>query len=848
MKATESTLQELLGGQKQYQVPLYQRTYSWSTPELTQLWNDLTALSEDYRAGGTGSHFMGSLVLAPSPAISPAGVQEWLIVDGQQRLTTFSVLLCAIRDHRALVDAEQRARIDDLFLINKWNRDAGRYKLLPTQADRDEYLACVDGTPEGVRGEGVAAAYRWFHAALSTMARGDDPLDLALLERVITTGLSFVVITAHADDNVHRIFESLNNTGVRLTQADLLRNYFFMRLPSRGETVYRSVWLPMQTLLSSEELELLLWLDLVLRGDPRAKRNDLYRAEQHRLNKVHNENALEGELAELARRARHLKVILDPGREPDPAVRTRLEHLDAWGSQTAYPLLMHLLDLRDRDQISSAEVAETIGCVESFLVRRMLVGRATNNLNRILSAAASEMPHDRPVPEAVRLYLSGPRKYWTTDAQLRASLATHNFYWTGRATQRAQVLRWLEESYATKEPVRLDGLTIEHVLPQTLNAEWTEVLAQDLVDEATPEDLHAVLVHTIGNLTLTGYNAELSNNAFGTKRHLLAESGVAMNRDIARNDRWGRAQIQHRSAELTERIIALWPGPVDGMPPDELPLWTVMDEILTALPPGVWTTYGDLAEVIGSHPVPVGVRIATTPTPNGHRVLTAQGTISPQFHWYEPGRKDDPVDVLSAEGIKFDEQRHAHPSQRFTAADLADLVGIERDPDTIDATAGHPNAERAAQFQEQLQRQGTPAAAATNHLLAEWRHLGGQVDYGRSAESSAILYYLPYRHRGHILWTAVVYPLIGTLEFSFQHLKSKEPFTDPAVRELLRLKLNTAPGVEIPAAKIGLRPSIRIEQLQDETTRLGIIDAWRWLVATAAADRPHAEASDPMDS
>ncbi len=841
MQATETTLQELLGGQKQYQVPLYQRTYSWGTRQLSQLWDDILALTADYDAGRNGSHFIGSLVLAPSPSLQPT-LQEWLVVDGQQRLTTLSVLLCALRDHLAVDVPEQRERIDELFLINKWRPGLEHYKLLPTQADRDGYIAVLDRRVDAGKGEGVGAAYRWFRAALLAASQLEEPVDLGLLERAITGGLSLVVISAHAQDNVHRIFESLNNTGVRLTQGDLLRNYFFMRLPSRGPAVYHSLWLPMQELLSAEELELLLWLDLVLRGDQRAKRTDIYRAQQQRLDMVAGEPALEAELVELARRARHLKTILDPSSEPDPQIRQRLQRLGAWGSQTAYPLLMHLLDLRERQALGATETAEAMLYLESFLVRRMLVGRSTNNLNRVLSAVVAEMPIDRPVPEAVRHYLSGQRRYWPTDAQLRSAVRSHNFYWTGRPAQRALVLRWLEESYASKEPVRLDQLTIEHVLPQTLTEEWAAALATELDEETDVGELHGLLLHTLGNLTLTGYNAELSNRPYPEKRQLLASSGLAMNREIAVHDRWGRAEICQRGDQLADRIAQLWPGPVEGVAEEDQPMWQQFDQVLAALPPGVWTTYGDLAELIGSHPVPIGQRIATHPTPGGHRVLTAQGTISPQFHWYEPGRTDDPIEVLNAEGIQFDAGR-AHPAQRFTARDLADLLGLERD-DQLRAEPDPREAERGKRFHQQLHA-GQPAdvVQVVKEVLDAWQALGGHVGYGYGQETSAIPYLLPYHHRGYLLSVGACYPVTGTMEINFQHLKTKEPFNEPALREELRRRLNLGDGIDIPTTKIGVRPSLRLELLRSTQTRQAILDALSWLADTATGTRPTSSAA-----
>ena len=262
--ARETTLQELLEGSKQYQVPLYQRTYSWSKNQLERLWEDITKLADDRIDSPATTHFIGSLVLAPSPSNGPAGVQEFLVVDGQQRLTTLSVLLCAIRDHRAeFEDPGHRDRVNELFLQNKWKPGQQRLKLLPTQADRPAYLACMDSTPQAGGSDPVGAAYRYFRAQLVDSDDPDDPLDIERIEDAVMSGLALVSVTAQIGDNAHRIFESLNNTGLRLTQGDLLRNYLFMRMPGRSERVYHALWLPLQEMLTSDELEQLFWLDLV---------------------------------------------------------------------------------------------------------------------------------------------------------------------------------------------------------------------------------------------------------------------------------------------------------------------------------------------------------------------------------------------------------------------------------------------------------------------------------------------------------------------------------------------------------------------------------------------------------
>lgn len=243
--ARETTLQELLEGSKQYQVPLYQRAYSWTDDQLRRLWDDITQLADDRVDAPDLTHFIGSVVLAPSPNNGPAGVQEFLVVDGQQRLTTLSILLCALRDHRAVREGpEHRDRIDEQFLINKWKQNH-RLKVVPTQADRGAYLACIDGTPQKGGADRVGAAYRFFSAQLAGADDPDDVDDIERIENAVVRGLALVSVTTHPGDNAHRIFESLNNTGLRLTQGDLLRNYLFMRLPTRGETVYESLWLPL---------------------------------------------------------------------------------------------------------------------------------------------------------------------------------------------------------------------------------------------------------------------------------------------------------------------------------------------------------------------------------------------------------------------------------------------------------------------------------------------------------------------------------------------------------------------------------------------------------------------------
>jgi len=680
--ARETTLQELLEGSKQYQVPLYQRTYSWKEPQLRRLWEDILTLAADRIEDPKATHFIGSVVLAPSPTNGPAGVQEFLVVDGQQRLTTLSVLLCAIRDHRAKHESEEhRERINQQYLINKWKPERQRLKLVPTQADRAAYQACVDATPQAGGSDPIGAAYRFFQSRLLTLDDLDEAVDIERVEDAVISGLALVSVTAQNGDNVHRIFESLNNTGLRLTQADLLRNYLFMRLPTRSEIVYHTLWLPLQEQLDSKELELLFWLDLV-QQDRRAKQANTYADQQARLDRMRSEEEIEAEIARFSKLGGLLKTILDPSREKDPQVRIRLERLRAWETATAYPLLLHLLDRRDKGTATSEQIARAMLYVESFLVRRLLIGRATAGINQVMLLALTEISKigkEMAVDEAVHWFLSTGRKFYATDAEVHSAVRTIPFYLNGRAHQRTLVLRWLEESYSSKEPVDPNRLTIEHVMPQTLTPEWRRMLGETLGPEEDVEEIHEALLHTLGNLTLTGYNAELSNSSFTVKRNRLAQSGLVMNQEIARQERWGRAEILARADALTERILTLWPGPIakESLASTDDALWGVMNRALAALPTGSWTTYGDLGALIGRHPVSVEKRLSTTPAPNAHRVLKATGVVSPGFTWLDEERSDDPRDVLRAEGVEFDARGRANPKQRVRTAELARLAGID---------------------------------------------------------------------------------------------------------------------------------------------------------------------------
>lgn len=698
MRVTETTLQELVGGPKQFRVPLFQRTYTWKERDHAQLWRDILAQYELSRPGaaptnGQDGHFIGSFVLAPTP--SPATLPAYLVVDGQQRLTTLTLALCALRDASAAEDASAFDRITNQYLVNQYAKETwDRWKFVPTEDDRDEYFACIKANHAGAGKGLISKAYRFFEVQMVLPGPDEEPLDLALLESVIVSKLAIVDITAQHGDNVHRIFESLNATGVGLTQADLLRNYMFMLLPTRDKDVYEEVWRPMQELLGADNLEGLARVDLRRRGLD-VRDDDVYRAQQARLQPIeHDEAEIEAQIRDLAVRARHYQRILLPGEEEHPGVRRGLQFLSRWRATTVHPLVMYLYELREERRLDVEEMAEILLNLESFLIRRLLVGVSTKNLNRIFVQIIGQLRQaDPPLIGAVRYQLSTERKFWASDDEIRAAAASRPFYYYGRAEQRRMVLERLEESYGHKELAELSTLklSVEHILPQSLSAEWITELTE-AGDEANA--VHRELVHTLGNLTLSAYNSELSNLPFERKQQIYGDSHLSLNKDLVEQPRWGRTEIIARAAELAERAISIWPAPIPGVADEPLGFdWTRMHAALAAIPDGRWTTYGDLAALAGTAAQGVGNHLVANPSlPKAYRVLTFDGRVSEGFQWADRSDARDPIEVLRAEGVEFDDSGRATPDGRLTADDLHSLLGWFDPDDDIPDEGEEPEA------------------------------------------------------------------------------------------------------------------------------------------------------------
>lgn len=568
VSAKQTRFAAVLSGKYQLRVPLYQRRYAWKRDEWTALWDDVLHLALDQKTDPGARHFLGSVVLAPTPN---GAAHARLVIDGQQRLLTTSLLLCALRDSEPRLPAALRTRVERCLLVpGGRGGPLKRLKLLPTQFDQNAFSRVVH-RQELEPGREASKAYQFFLKRLVSMQQGQDEnvegVTTAEVVRALLDGLECVSVVADASDNVHRIFESLNNRGQPLTQADLIRNYVFMRLSSNAEDFHEYTWKPLEERFSADELTQLFWLDLV-RDRPTITQRQTYVEQQKKLHKV-STAGLKKEIDKVVQAGALWDRILRPEGEPSKPVRNRLERLKEWKTTTVWPVLMFLLEERDRGAATSAEVARGMRYLESYFVRRVVIGRATDNMNRVLLAAPQSMREsDDPVDLALRRYLSGENKHWATDDELRREVGTKAFYNHGKAFQKTLILSWLELELAGGEYVLADDFTVEHVMPQTPTAAWRAEVKSGAAPGENVDLLYSGLVNTLGNLTLarSGRNSQMGNKSFADKKAVLAKhgSGLQMTKEITKKHHWRPDDIRKRSAVMVERIIKTWPGPLEG--------------------------------------------------------------------------------------------------------------------------------------------------------------------------------------------------------------------------------------------------------------------------------------------
>ena len=541
MQASETKLRQLVEGTKQYVVPLFQRPYSWSGKRWKTLLVDV--LDKARHADGR-PHFFGSIVTTPAKSV-PQGVGKYLLVDGQQRLTTIQVLLAAIRDAADALGATLlRDRIAGQYLANVYERNDERLKVLPTQDDRAAFRAIIwkEETPPGR----LRNCYEFFRARLARLSTDElDSLHLASVDR-----LSLVSITCDEHDNPHLIFESLNAKGEKLTPADLIRNYLLMQVNvGDQERLFKAYWLPIQQALNSDLTEFVR--HYLMKEGRILRESEVYFELKDRIS---NSNPAQAEsfLKDLHRHGLFYARFIDSKTEPDTEIAERFDRIRRLKVTVAYPFLLRVFDAFESGLLSKDQILQTLDLLESFVLRR--AGSATlptNQLRRIFPPVFDATGGPGPdFVTALRKQLGGHR--CPNDDVFLFALATDSLYATSEKNTRLRlVLERIERSFWNKEPADLSNASIEHILPQTPTQESLDELGENAMGK------WGQVVHMLGNLTLSAYNAELSNQPFFIKRKALVESHFVLNEYLRISMGGISERIRERGAILAQRTSGL---------------------------------------------------------------------------------------------------------------------------------------------------------------------------------------------------------------------------------------------------------------------------------------------------
>ncbi|MEY3305582.1 MAG: DUF262 domain-containing protein [Pseudanabaena sp.] len=541
MQASETKLQQIIEGTKQYVVPLFQRPYSWKKTQWQMLWDDLMDLCE---TENPRTHFMGSIVTMPTNSI-PEGVSKYLLIDGQQRLTTIFILLCALRDQaKHSDDLELVAEINNTILVNPYKKGADYYKLQPTQIDREIFHRLIKSEERADQSD-INECYIFFIKKIRQLK-----IEFEKIHKVICSNLSIVSVVLDINDDPYLVFESLNAKGSELTQADLIRNYFFMKIhTNEQEDTYQKYWQPMEELLDKNLTEYIR--HYLTKNGLDVKQNEIY----FQLKVKISQTDVLSHLQDLHKFAEYYSRLLFPHLESNLKIRQHLVRINRLEVATVYPFLLNCYDEWVQNRISEADFVEIFRVLENFLLRRFVCNVQTRGLNRIFSLLYSQVAKEVDIAsdsfiERVKAVLQ--TKDYPKDTEFRERLLDVKMYGSNRTEKAKLILESLEESFRHKEQVNFDKLTIEHIMPQTLNDVWKEHLGQDW------QITHDLLVHTIGNLTLTAYNGELSNSDFLSKKKEYRNSHLELNSYFQNLNTWRREDIEARAENLADTILNIW--------------------------------------------------------------------------------------------------------------------------------------------------------------------------------------------------------------------------------------------------------------------------------------------------
>lgn len=558
MKATEAKLLDFLKKSPQFVIPIYQRTYSWTERECRQLWDDILRTG---RNDGIAAHFVGSIVYIEKGLYQVSSQSPLLVIDGQQRLTTVMLVLEVLARHLGdtePVDGFSAKKLRNYYLLNPLEDGERAFKLLLTQTDKHSLLAVVQQKPQAPECSlRIAENFSFFEEEVTAL--GDELVSLC-------KGLAKLVIVDIAlsrdQDNPQLIFESMNSTGRELSQADLIRNFILMGLePARQTRLYQDHWRPMEVDFGQETYGthfdgfMRHYLTLKTGEIPNVK--DVYEAfKGHARAPEIAEGGVDALVAELhAYASYYCAMALD--KEPDKDLALAFRDLRELKVDVAYPFLLELYRDYAEVRLGKEDFVRAVRLVEAYVFRRAVCAIPTNSLNKTFATFGRALRKDRFL-ESIQAHLLTLPSYrrFPNDDEFKRELAGRDLY---NLPRRSYWLRRLE-NHGRKERVPVDEYTIEHILPQNenLSEKWREALGPEW------QRVQEIWLHTLGNLTLTGYNAEYSDRPFSEKRDMpggFRESPLRLNEGLGHLDSWDEAAIQARARRLAENAAKVWAPP-----------------------------------------------------------------------------------------------------------------------------------------------------------------------------------------------------------------------------------------------------------------------------------------------
>ena len=558
MKAVEAKLLAFLQKSPQFVIPIYQRTYSWGERECRQLWNDIL------KAGMTekvSAHFVGSIVYVEKGLYNVSIQSPLLVIDGQQRLTTVSLLILALAEAvggEEPLEGFSAKKLRNYFLVNQNEEGEKYFKLILSQTDKATLTALIKGVdlPADVSIR-IKENLELFKKYLA-----EESDNLASVCKGLAKLMVVDISLDRDQDNPQLIFESMNSTGLELSQADLIRNYILMGLDREPqEHLYEHYWRPMELEFGqqaySEEFDGFMRHYLTVKTGLIPKVEHVYRLfKRHSQSPEIESVGVEAMVKDIRTHARYF-CAMALLKEPDSDLKTAFKDLRELKVEVAFPLLLELYADYDQGTLPKAQFLEALRLVESYVFRRAICEIPTNSMNKTFATFAKAIKKESYLDSIKAQFMTLPSyRRFPKDEEFKKRFQERDLY---NFRSKSYWLRRFE-NHGRKEPVHVEDYSIEHILPQSENL--PEAWKQGLGDEW--KRIQGQYLHTLGNLTLTGYNSEYSNHPFLQKRDMpggFKESPLHVNKGLGQLETWNEETILQRAAVLAERCTGVWPSP-----------------------------------------------------------------------------------------------------------------------------------------------------------------------------------------------------------------------------------------------------------------------------------------------